>query len=50
MDDLEVMKQRLTELGAAHGDELDYEPGRRIYFTDPDGIEVELVQYETAVV
>jgi catechol 2,3-dioxygenase-like lactoylglutathione lyase family enzyme len=50
VDDLEVMKQRLSELGAAHGDEQDYEPGRRIYFTDPDGIEVELVQYETAVV
>lgn len=25
--------------------EADYEPGRRIYFLDPDGHEVELVEY-----
>ncbi|MEY2425195.1 MAG: hypothetical protein QOI61_767, partial [Actinomycetota bacterium] len=25
--------------------EGDYEPGRRIYFMDPDGYEVELVAY-----
>lgn len=43
------MKQRLGELGVQHGDEQDYEPGRRLYFVDPDGIEVELVQYETAL-
>ena len=50
VDDIEIMKQRLDELGAEHGDEQDYEPGRRIYFTDPDGIEVELVQYQATVV
>ncbi len=50
VDDLEVMTQRLDELGAEHGLEQDYEPGRRVYFTDPDGIEVELVQYDSAVV
>ncbi len=43
------MKQRLGELGVTPGDEQDYEPGRRVYFTDPDGIEVELVQYEAAL-
>lgn len=49
VDSLETMKRRLGELGVEPGDELDYEPGRRVYFTDPDGIEVELVQYETAL-
>ena len=49
VDDLDVMKQRLSALGVEHGDEQDYEPGRRIYFTDADGIEVELVQYEAAL-
>ncbi len=49
VDDIDLMTQRLDELGAEHGDEQDYEPGRRVYFTDPDGIEVELVQYESAV-
>ena len=44
------LRQRLGELGAAYGDEQDYEPGRRVYFTDPDGIEVELMEYETAPV
>ena len=50
VDDIDVMKQRLDELGAEHGLEQDYEPGRRVYFTDPDGIEVELVQYQAAAV
>ncbi len=49
VDDLDAMKRRLGELGVEHGDEQDYEPGRRVYFIDPDGIEVELVQYETAL-
>lgn len=49
VDDLDAMKRRLGELGVEHGDELDYEPGRRVYFRDADGIEVELVQYEPAL-
>ncbi|MCH7797171.1 MAG: VOC family protein [Planctomycetes bacterium] len=50
VDDLDAMTRRLDELGAEHGLEQDYEPGRRVYFIDPDGIEVELVQYQDAVV
>ena len=45
---LDDMKRRLAELGVKHGDEHDYDPGRRVYFTDPDGIEIELVEYEMA--
>lgn len=47
VDDLDGMKQRLGALGLKHHSEQDYDPGRRIYFMDPDGIEVELVEYET---
>ena len=46
VDDLDAAKRRLAELGAQPHSEQDYEPGRRLYFFDPDGIEVELVQYE----
>jgi len=45
VDDLQAMKRRLHDLGVdAHG-EADYEPGQRLYFYDPSGIEVELVEY-----
>lgn len=50
VDDLNDMKQRLVSLGVSPSDEQDYEPGRRVYFVDPDGIEVELVQYTPAAV
>ena|SRR5437763_15927240 len=45
VDDLEEARRRLGRLGATVHFEPVYEPGRRIYFRDPDGIEVELVQY-----
>ena len=45
VDDLDKARERLAELGAVVHLEGDYEPGRRIYFMDPDGYEVELVQY-----
>lgn len=44
--DLDATEQRVSEAGLkpfAHGD---YEPGRRFYFLDPDGIEYEVVSYE----
>ena len=43
--DLDDARRRLAHLGATVHLEGDYEPGRRIYFMDPDGHEVELVQY-----
>ena len=48
VDDLDAAKQRLVEHGITPHHEADYEPGRRLYFFDPDGIEVELVEYEVA--
>ncbi len=43
--DLEIYRRRLKELGVEVHLEADYEPGVRIYFYDPDGIEIELVEY-----
>ena len=48
VDDLAAAKQRLQKLGVEPSMEADYEPGRRLYFHDPDGIEVELVEYDAA--
>ena len=45
--DLDDMKRRLAALGTAPHSERDYHPGRRLYFLDPDGMEVELVEYKT---
>ena len=45
VDSLKEAKARLRELGAEIHFEPDYEPGKRAYFTDPDGYEVELVEY-----
>ena len=45
VDDLDDARRRLGQLGASVHREADYEPGRRIYFLDPDGHEVELAQY-----
>ncbi len=46
VDDLGAMKARLAELGITPHLEGDYEPGRRLYFLDLDGVEVELVEYD----
>lgn len=45
VDDLASTRARLAALGVAVHREDDYVPGRRIYFFDPDGHEMELVQY-----
>ncbi len=45
VDDLDATRERLEGLGAQVHLEGDYEPGRRLYFLDPDGYEVELVEY-----
>ncbi|MHC5109916.1 MAG: VOC family protein [Planctomycetota bacterium] len=48
VEDLDAIRRRLEAAGYPPHAEMDYEPGRRIYFMDPDGIEVEIVQYERA--
>lgn len=45
VDDLDAAKQKLANLHVEPTMEADYEPGRRLYFLDPNGVEVELVQY-----
>lgn len=44
--DLDGVESKVVQVGLtpfAHGD---YEPGRRFYFLDPDGIEYEVVSYQ----
>ena len=48
VDDLNATRARLMDLGITPHGEADYDPGRRLYFFDPDGIEVELIEYATA--
>lgn len=46
VDDLEEMEKKVTAQGFTCGSHQDYEPGRRFYFHDQDGIEYEVVQYD----
>ena len=45
VDDLEAIEARVIESGLTPENHADYEPGRRFYFFDPDGIEFEVVSY-----
>ncbi|SLN10953.1 Glyoxalase-like domain protein [Pseudoruegeria aquimaris] len=44
--DLEETEARVKAAGYRPRSHADYEPGRRFYFTGPDGIEFEAVQYD----
>ncbi len=46
--DLEEIEGRVVEAGLKPFEHGDYEPGRRFYFLDPDGIEYEVVSYRPA--
>jgi glyoxylase I family protein len=46
VDDLKEAKRKLADLHVTPTMEADYAPGHRLYFLDPNGIEVELVQYD----
>lgn len=48
VEDLPACRDRLVELGIQPHFEPEYQPGQRLYFYDPDGIEVELVSYAAA--
>jgi catechol 2,3-dioxygenase-like lactoylglutathione lyase family enzyme len=48
VDDLEGTEQRVMEAGLTPFSHGDYEPGRRFYFLDSDGIEYEVVSYHPA--
>jgi glyoxylase I family protein len=45
VDDLEATEARVVAAGLTPFNHGDYEPGRRFYFFDPDGIEYEIVSY-----
>lgn len=46
VDDLDAMEKAVQAEGFKTGEHYDYEPGRRFYFHDDDGIEYEVVQYD----
>ena len=45
VDDLAAVERKVVEAGLSPFGHGDYEPGRRFYFFDPDGIEFEVVSY-----
>ena len=45
VDDLDAVEERVKAEGFVPRSHGDYEPGRRFYFDDSDGIEVEVVSY-----
>ncbi len=45
VDDLEACEARVRAAGFSPRNHADYEPGRRFYFHDGDGIEYEVVSY-----
>lgn len=47
VEDLDDAEARIVEAGYKPHSHADYEPGRRFYFHDDDGIEFEVVSYET---
>ncbi len=44
--DLEAVEARVSQEGLTPFQHGDYDPGRRFYFLDPDGIEYEVVSYQ----
>lgn len=46
VEDLDATEAATKALGFKTGNHADYEPGRRFYFHDTDGIEYEVVQYD----
>ena len=45
VDDLDAVEARVKAEGFTPKNHGDYEPGRRFYFHDTDGIEIEVVSY-----
>lgn len=47
VQDLDATEARVKKAGLHPHNHADYDPGRRFYFHDPDGIEFEVVCYRT---
>lgn len=45
VDDLDAVEARVKAAGFVPTSHADYEPGRRFYFHDGDGVEIEVVSY-----
>ena len=45
VEDLDAIEERVKAAGLVPHNHADYEPGRRFYFDDPDGVEIEVVSY-----
>ncbi|AXI45321.1 glyoxalase [Sulfitobacter sp. SK012] len=45
VEDLDATERAVIAKGFKTGNHADYEPGKRFYFHDADGIEYEVVQY-----
>ncbi|MDX8353436.1 VOC family protein [Cognatiyoonia sp. IB215182] len=45
VDDLDVVEEKVIAMGFEPTSHADYEPGRRFYFLDHDGVEFEIVSY-----
>ncbi|HSG89952.1 MAG TPA: VOC family protein [Pseudomonadales bacterium] len=45
VDDLDATAARIHDAGIETFNHAAYEPGRRFYFRDPDGVEYEVVSY-----
>ena len=43
--DIDAMEAKVKAAGYKPGPQWDYEPGRRFYFNNQDGIEIEVVSY-----
>ena len=46
VEDLDATEARVIAAGFTPNNHADYEPGRRFYFDDLDGIEYEVAQYD----
>jgi catechol 2,3-dioxygenase-like lactoylglutathione lyase family enzyme len=46
VDDLDAVERKVKAAGFAPHSHEDYEPGRRFYFRDGDGVEFEVVSYK----
>jgi len=45
VEDLDAVEEKIKAAGFPTRNHADYEPGRRFYFDDPNGIEIEVVSY-----
>lgn len=45
VDDLDMVEKKVRAIGMQTHSHADYEPGRRFYFHDADGVEFEVISY-----